>query len=126
MGARPVVRYNTLEPLLADCGLVLSGLAWFGNDTEPEAQQAFAQGLTELGLTDRLELLPCQEASLTALDPALDRLAEAAPALKQKILAAATACVSADGRVTVDEAQALHAVADTLGCPMPPLMAQAA
>lgn len=123
--ARPVVRYTTLGPLQTDCGLVLSGLAWFGNETAPEAQQAFAQGLVELGLSGQLELRPRQEASLTALDPALDRLAEAAAPLKQMILAAATACVGADGRVTVDEAQALHAVADALGCPMPPLMAQA-
>ncbi len=126
MARRPVVRYTTLEPLLADCDLVLSGLAWFGSDSAPEAQQAFAQGLAELGCTGRLELRPQKEATLTALDPALDRLAQATPPLKQKILAAAAACVSADGRVTVDEAEALHAVADTLGCPMPPLMAQAA
>ena len=32
--------------------------------------------------------------------------------LQQKLLAASTACVSADGRITVDEAEALRAVAE--------------
>lgn len=123
---RPVVRHTSLESILQESGVLLSGLAWFGNDTPEEAARAFAQGLKELGATERLALTPRNEATLQAIDHALDRLAEAAPALLQKLVAASTACVSADGRVTVDEAEALRAVADSLGCPMPPLMAGAA
>jgi hypothetical protein len=125
LARRPVVRHTSLEAILQDSGVLLSGLAWFGNDTPDEAARAFAHGLKELDATGRLGLKPRGEATLQAIDRAMDRLAEAAPALQQKLLAAATACVSADGRVTVDEAEALRAVADSFGCPMPPLLANA-
>jgi Zn-dependent protease with chaperone function len=123
---RPVARHTSLEAILPESGVLLSGLAWFGHDKPDEAARAFALGLRELGAEGRLELKPRGAATLKDLDQALDRLAEASPALHQKLLAASTACVSADGRVTVDEAEALRAVADSFGCPMPPLLANAA
>ncbi len=124
LGRRPVIRHATLTPLMNDCNVLLSGLAWFGNDTPEQAGTAFTHGLKELQAVGRCSLLSRPEASLEAIDRALDRLAEASPPLKQRILAASAACVSADGRITVDEAEALRAVADTLGCPLPPLMAR--
>ena len=62
------------------------------------------------------------EPSLAAIDSALDNLAAAVPKLKRIILAACVACVLADRQVTVAEAELLRAVADSLGCPMPPLL----
>jgi hypothetical protein len=56
------------------------------------------------------------------MDKALDRLAEATPPVKQKLIAAFTAAVSADGAVLPDEAEALRAVADALDCPIPPMV----
>jgi hypothetical protein len=51
----------------------------------------------------------------------LARLDEATPPLKARLLAGAAACVLADGRVTVAEAELLRAVAGSLGLPMPAL-----
>ena len=67
-------------------------------------------------------LLPPAKASLKDLDAALNNLALAAPAIKQRILSGAVAAVSADGTVTPDEAEALRAVADSLDCPLPPFL----
>jgi hypothetical protein len=53
----------------------------------------------------------------------LNRLAEAAPPLKLKLLNACVAVVSADGVVQIREAELLRAIADSLECPLPPLLA---
>jgi uncharacterized tellurite resistance protein B-like protein len=56
------------------------------------------------------------------MDVALLTLAEASPTVKRRIVVACAECVSADGRITAEEAELLRATADTLGCPMPPLL----
>ncbi|MBW3598424.1 MAG: hypothetical protein KY475_14270, partial [Planctomycetes bacterium] len=58
---------------------------------------------------------------LRAVDEALNKLASASPQIKKRVLAAATACVAADGQVTVNEGELLRAIADSLDCPIPPL-----
>lgn len=122
----PVARHKTIGAIAGESRLLFSALAWFGNETPQAAAHAFQQGVRPLGLADGAELLPRADAGLQALDRALDRLAEAAPPLKQQLLTAAVACISADGQITVDEAEAIRAVADTLGCPLPPLLAPSA
>ena len=60
--------------------------------------------------------------------PGADRLNDldaAAPPLKHEILNACAACIGADGRVTLEEGELLRAIADSLGCPMPPLQSLA-
>jgi hypothetical protein len=44
------------------------------------------------------------------------------PQGKKRLLEAATACVVADRRVTVAEAELLRAIADSLDCPVPPFL----
>ncbi len=44
---------------------------------------------------------------------------------KNYILEACIACVAADGRTTVTEAELLRSVADSLDCPIPPFMPNA-
>jgi Zn-dependent protease with chaperone function len=119
---RPSVKHTSLSPLAGDCAVLLSALAWFGNEAETDAEQAFRHGALELGGLTECVLLPPAKASLKDLDAALNNLALAAPAIKQRILSGAVAAVSADGTVTPDEAEALRAVADSLDCPLPPFL----
>ena len=42
--------------------------------------------------------------------------------IKKKVLKACVVCISADSIITVDEAEILRAVADTLDCPIPPII----
>ena len=44
------------------------------------------------------------------------------PRLKRKVLAACTTCIAYDGKVTIEEAELLRAIADSLDCPLPPLL----
>jgi Zn-dependent protease with chaperone function len=118
VGTRPRPRHTSLKPVQEEVGTVLSALAWFGTDTPAEAAQSFSAGQRELGEVD-IDLLPAEQASLKAMDTALDRLAETTPPVKAKLVAAFAATVSRDGHITPDEAEALRAAADALDCPLP-------
>jgi hypothetical protein len=54
----------------------------------------------------------------------LQTLNQSVPAVKRRIVAACAACILANQRVTVREAELLRAICDTLECPMPPLFGQ--
>ena len=51
-----------------------------------------------------------------------DRLVSAAPLIKGNLLAACVAIVSADGVIIEEEAELLRAIADSLDCPIPPVI----
>lgn len=111
------VLHPTLDPLGAEISAVLSALARAGGDGE----RAFAAAISALEGVSGLALLP--DVGWEALDRALERLDRSAPAAKQRLLLACARCVAADGRILAQEADLLRALADTLGCPMPPLQA---
>jgi uncharacterized tellurite resistance protein B-like protein len=69
-----------------------------------------------------LGFLPADRCGLARLDEALSVLNELAPRQKRRLIHACAVTVSADREVTVMEAELLRATADSLGCPMPPLL----
>lgn len=105
-----------LEPLTT----VLSTLAYVGQRTAEQAQQAFELAAAQIGR--KLTLRPKEQCTLRDLDSALAELRLAAPKLKRQIVAACVACVAADGTVTRREGELLRAITATLDCPMPPLV----
>lgn len=116
-------RFSTLRPLVDDCIRVLSALSRLGGRSEMEATADLAQGVRALGLpSDNVHLAPVEECSMVAIDRILDRLALATPPVKKRILDACATCIAADGLVTIAEAELLRAIADSLDCPMPPLL----
>jgi len=122
--ARPsAVQYYTLKPLVPDCAVVLSALAYVGSSDDMEIQKAFATGAPFLRAQQEfgLSFLPPGECGVENVSAALDRLALAAPIIKKNLLEAAARVVGADGVIQENEAELLRAVADTLDCPLPPL-----
>jgi uncharacterized tellurite resistance protein B-like protein len=117
------VQFYTLKPLVPDCSVVLSALANVSSDAPVEIQKAFAAGAPFLRAPAGvpLDLLPCAQCSVEALDAALDRLVLAVPIIKKNLLEACARVVGADGVILESEAELLRAVADTLDCPIPPL-----
>jgi Zn-dependent protease with chaperone function len=123
----PAVRYESLDPLFGDSTVLLSSLARLGHEDGAGVARAFETGL------DRLQgrypgerkagLLPLERCTLAGVDRALDRLALAAPGVKRRVLEACAACIACDGVVTLGEGELLRAIADSLDCPMPPLLA---
>jgi hypothetical protein len=115
----PQVVYYGLQHLSQQISILLSALAQASQSDDEAAFAAGAQQLPEVSLTR----LPSDSYSLSQLDEALRDLAQAAPKLRERLVNACAACISADAKATVDECELLRAVCDMLNCPMPPLVA---
>jgi Zn-dependent protease with chaperone function len=115
------VKYGSLKRVVPHCQIVLSTLAHAGSRSEANASHAFGLGASELGVPE-LDLLPAHCCGLAQLDAAFAVLEELAPQPKGRLLHACAVSVAADREVTVVEAELLRATADSLGCPMPPLL----
>lgn len=117
------VRYHALTPLLDDAACLLSALVHLGHSDPDEAQQAYDQAIAVLAQEPRSVPLAARSACpIAALGKALDELAAATPGIKRRVLHAAAVAVMADGQVTLGEGELLRAVADSLDCPMPPIL----
>jgi Zn-dependent protease with chaperone function len=124
IGAKPpTVQFYTLKPLVPDCAVILSALAYAGSNQPDEIQKAFDTGAPYLRapVDAPLALLTQEQCGVAALDTALNRLALAVPIIKKNLLEASAHVIGADGVIVENEAELLRAVADTLDCPIPPL-----
>jgi Zn-dependent protease with chaperone function len=117
----PRVRFHKLRGLEHSCAALLSALARSGHAEQRQIRDAFEAGTAHLGGLS-VELRSPDACGPHDLERALDQLQLAAPRPKRRVLSACAACVAADRKVTVHEAEILRAVADVLDCPMPPLL----
>lgn len=119
--AKPrIVQYYALARLHQECSTLLAIVALAGHDDFAHAQRAFALGARAL---PKVELSwPAHTPSLDVLGRALDKLVEVNHKLKHDLLRACGIAVAADHEVTVAEAEIMRAIADTLECPMPPVL----
>lgn len=116
------VCYLRITPLAPFCSVLLSSLAHAGQDTPEQAEAAFRQGCTTLAIpADDMRFLPLNECDLRRVNEALDELAQAVEGIRNLILNAAVQVISADGMLRIEEAELLRAIADSLGCAIPPL-----
>jgi len=115
------VRPRRVEDVALECHEVLSTLAWLGGRDAAGAQAALGAGAAALGAAAGWRVLPRERVGATRLERALERLDDAAPNVKARLLAACEACARADGRVLAAEAEVVRAVAASLGVPSPPL-----
>jgi len=118
----PRVKYTTIEPLLPACSMLLSTLAHVGSDDENLTKKAFYEAEVALASEGGLRLYDRSDTGVRRVDIALEELAQASPMVKRKVLAACTTCIAYDGKVTIEEAELLRAIADSLDCPLPPLL----
>lgn len=115
------VKYQQIKRVLPQCVDLLSCLAYWGTDEIEAARRAFGKGVQKLG-TMVPELRSAETCGLNALDGALDVLVLASPSIKRQVIDACVRCVADDGYVTVEEAELLRAVGDSLECPIPPML----
>ncbi len=114
-------RLLRLNQLGKESQILLSLLAHAGSGDGGSAQQAFAQAIRVLGMPE-LELLPKTAINLAQADAALEQLNQLKPLQKPLLLKAMSQCVLADDKLTLLEAEIFRAIADSLDCPMPPLI----
>ncbi len=127
-GARSgIVNFYSFGALAPEIGLLLSALARVGSDSAEETARAFAAATARIPtLQGQLRLAPAESCGLDAISAALDKLVQASPAIRKVLLLAGTEAIATDGSVEPDEADLLRAVADSLDCPIPPLLGAAA
>lgn len=123
---RTRIRFKEFAPLAEDAAVLLSTLAGLGSTDMDMVQAAFAEGAREIELEigGRLSLLSPAECGLKRIDEALNHFDEAAPMVKRKLLQACGRVVMSDDKIVSDEAELLRAIADTIGCPIPPFVRQ--
>jgi Zn-dependent protease with chaperone function len=117
----PPVRFRSVVAVLPELATLLSALAWFDAAEDDRREASFRAGVESLNLKpDAGRLERTAEMKLGAVDGALDRLAQADGPTKKKILNACGRVVMADDVIEPRQGALLRAVADTLGCPIPP------
>ncbi|HUB66729.1 MAG TPA: M48 family metallopeptidase [Candidatus Methylacidiphilales bacterium] len=119
---KPVILFRDLKPLIPDCTVILSALAYAGQTDAAGVEKAFNQGLTQLGLPPGNVHPDPASYDLTKIDDALKRINQATPQIKKTVLSACAETVAADGVILENEAELLRAIADTLDCPIPPFL----
>jgi Zn-dependent protease with chaperone function len=119
----PEIRHNSINRVAAACSTLLSALAHAGQDPAKEAQAAFGRGVSHLRPDGaKLRFMAPAECTLTTMEAALNDLSEATPQIKKLFLGACAQTVAADGTVRPREGELLRAIADTINCPIPPLV----
>jgi hypothetical protein len=104
----------------SELSVLLSAASNLGSRTEAEGRAAFAAAagwLEQQGITVRPQFVA---ATLPEIDRALDVFDLASPLLKKTLLHACAHAVLADQELRSEEATLLRAIADALGCPIPP------
>ncbi|HKI68800.1 MAG TPA: hypothetical protein VKA67_04375, partial [Verrucomicrobiae bacterium] len=119
----PVIQFYSIKPLVPDCVVLLSALAYVGSDSDADIGKAFEAGAPYLRAPDgSFGLLPKAQCGINQMDAALNRLSQAAPQIKKNLIGACIYTVGADGVIKESEAELLRAIADTLDCPIPPFV----
>ncbi len=116
-----VAQLHAFQAVADEVSLILSALAHAG---EKDTTKAFSNGISRLRMIQaHARLVPENECTPEAIGKALDRLAQTSPPMKKRFLQGASFCVASDGKLAVEEGELLRAIADELGCPMPPILA---
>ncbi len=112
--------HGRLQPLIGDVMVVTALLARMGHADTEEADRAFTEAMTRIGVTDAT--LPGVEvATVAMLERSLRNLNGLALMPKMKLISALATAVLYDQQVTVDELELLRAICEILGCPVPTL-----
>jgi hypothetical protein len=116
------VLYPAIGGVRNEVSNLISALSHLGHADQNEAKAVFEQASAGFAAEKILVFRARDECSLKLVGEALDKLEQASAAVKKRVLKAATLSVVADGVVTVAEGELLRAIADSLDCPMPPLL----
>ncbi len=117
--ADPPVKYHDTASVGDEIVLLLSALARAG---DKNTAAAFKGGVSRLrGISAEAPLSP-GDCGIPAVSQALDKLRLASFPVKKQFLDAAVFVITVDGKVAADEGELLRAIAETLDCPMPPLV----
>lgn len=125
----PRVKFLKIHLLEDETSVLLSTMAAMsnpGDDTAIEA--AFAAGAGHILEVSGsvVRFASASECGLDSIGKALDQFAMASPIVKRQLLEACSKSVMTDEMVSSAEAELIRAIADAMGCPIPPFVRTAA
>lgn len=118
---RPASRHAYIGAVKQACEIILSRLAYAEHDNDQEAEKAFVCAQKSIG-AGAFKIVVHREIDTQQLDDAMDELEQLKPLLKQRLLKAATVCLTYNDQVTTDGIELLRTLASSLQCPMPPIL----
>jgi len=117
------VQYYSIRPLASDAAVILSALAYIGTNDISNASRAFQLAWPKLQTSTYIpSILSKDQCSLSQVDSALSKFEQAIPIIKKNLITACAWVVAADGVIKPREFHLLRAIADTLDCPIPPVI----
>lgn len=121
----PRIRYRNFGVLEEETGILLSTLAALSHPGNKEAiRSAFERGASSIAGSNgpAVSFQPAEKCGLDSIDRALGKFNLAMPTMKRELLIAASRSVLADEMVSSNEAELIRAIADAIGCPIPPFV----
>ncbi|MEM8681556.1 MAG: M48 family metalloprotease, partial [Planctomycetota bacterium] len=117
---RPRIDIEDIQVVEREMQLLLSALVQIGHNRKVEAEGALVAGLKAAGL-------PTEAVALRAwkyrdLEASLQQISRCVPAVKKQVLQAALAAMTHDQQITVKEAETFRAFAESIDCPVPPMV----
>jgi len=119
------IKYGKIHPLVDDAGVLLSTLAAMSHpNDEATTRRSFeaAAGRLRQHYSIKVPFKESGECGLDRIKKVLENFAHASPVLKRNLLEACSISVMADQGVSSREAELIRAVADSIGCPIPPFV----
>ncbi|MBF8270706.1 MAG: protease, partial [Gammaproteobacteria bacterium] len=116
------VKYFKYSDVMPEINLMLSMLARIGAGQEDAARLTY-EAIIKHYTPVAAHMADKADCKLSAISAALQKLNQLSPILKQTVIESFADCVIHDGKVLPAEAELLQAIALSLDCPMPPLLA---
>ncbi len=115
---KPDIHHHNLKSLGKELAVLISALA---HASEKETEKAWQAALKPISKVkpDGMELLPKDKCSLKELDKALDELSASANPVKKYIISSVIYCVTADQKVSIEEAEMVRAISEVMDVPIP-------
>jgi hypothetical protein len=115
------VKYRRFAPVLPEIRILLTLMSRTGARSAHQSEEAFTMAMRSF---TKVSLGQAGEAycRLESMEAVLSKLSGLSPLLKESLIGACADCVLHDGRIALEEAELLRAVAASLDCPMPPFV----
>ncbi len=112
------VHYREFGKLWKEANVLVSVLCELGGESEEGAERAYRAATEGWPSVYKREKM----GSLEDLGSVLDCFDRAAPLVKRELLICCGKAAACDGKLSSEEAEMLRAIADAIGCPIPPFV----
>ena len=116
------IKYKSLDSLQNETNALVTTISALGGT---ENHQAAYSAAVEESPWKNIQILPPSECGLKDLDNALQKFEHSTPLVKKQLLRLCGLAVMHDGVIDSQEAELIRAIADAIGCTVPPFVRQA-